>query len=67
MIQTAQPTSIYTLQLTRERGKTEPDAVPFTETSFWLIEKEYLSIFKKKIEEVAGGGGLTETLKTEPS
>ena len=68
MIQTwAQPTSIYPLPLTRERGKTEPDAVPFTETSMWLIEKEYRSIFQKKSEEVAGGGGLTETLKTEPS
>lgn len=57
----AQPTSIYSFQLTRERGKKEPDAVPFTETSFWPIGKKSLSIFKKKSEEVGQGGGDWDT------
>lgn len=48
-------------QLTRERGKREPDVVLLTEISFWLIGKENISIVKNK------GGGGTQTLETKPS
>lgn len=48
-------------QLTRERGKREPDVVLLTEISFWLIGKENISIVKNK-----GGGVVLRHWKPSP-
>lgn len=45
---------ICSFQLNGERGKKEPDMLLFTAISFWLIEKENISIVKKKRKDRHG-------------